>query len=194
MVKNLRRFKSCPLHKYPEEVLKMSIKSYRSPKTEVRKGSRIEGKGLFAKEPIKKGEIIAIKGGHILTSEEYDKLGDLPKQYCLQIADDFFIGPRTEAEIEENAIFINHSCEPNVGFDGQVIYVALRDLSKGEELCHDYAMCFTTRKYDFECKCGSKNCRGRITDNDWKLKELQGRYGNNFAWFILKKIKNGRGP
>ncbi len=167
----------------------MSIKSYRSPKTEVRESNRIKGRGLFAKKAIKKGEIIAIKGGHILNSEEYNELENIPKQYCLQIEDNFFIGPKTEEEIKENAIFINHSCEPNVGFDGQVNYITLRDIMQGEELYHDYAMCFTARNYDFKCTCGTKNCRGTITDNDWKLKELQDKYKNNFAWFILKKIK-----
>lgn len=172
----------------------MFLNSYRSPKTEVRESIKIHGKGLFAKEPIKKGEIIAIKGGHILSLEEYNKLDDLPKQYCLQIDDNFFIGPRTNEEVEENAIFINHSCEPNVGFDGQIIYIALRDIEQGEELCHDYAMCFTARNYDFKCHCGAKNCRGIITDNDWKSKELQEKYGDHFALFILKKIKSKGRP
>ncbi len=166
--------------------------SYRSPKTEVRESSRIDGKGLFAREPIGKGEVVAIKGGHVLTLKEYGSLGSLPKQYCLQIDDAFFIGPRTAEEIEGNAIFINHSCEPNVGFEGQIIYVALRDIRKGEELCHDYAMCFTARDHDFRCKCGAKGCRGTITDDDWMLKPLQEKYGNHFVSFILKKIR-GKG-
>ncbi len=164
-------------------------KSYRSPKTEARESSRIQGKGLFAKEFIAKGEIIAVKGGHIFDSKNYNKLDDASKQYCLQIDDNFFIGPKTKEEIESNAIFINHSCEPNVGFDGQITYVALRDIKTGEELSHDYAMCFTARNYGFKCNCGAKNCRGLITDNDWKSKELQEKYKNRFVWFILKKIK-----
>jgi hypothetical protein len=42
--------------------------SYRSPKTEVKPGS-IHGNGLFAKEAIAKGEIVAVKGGYILTGQ-----------------------------------------------------------------------------------------------------------------------------
>jgi SET domain-containing protein len=166
-----------------------SIKSWRSPKTEIRESSRIQGKGLFAREPIQEGEIVAIKNGHVISLEDYKQLDDIPKQYCLQIDDNFFLGPRIKEEIPENAIFINHSCEPNVGFYGQVIYVALRDIKPGEELTHDYAMCFTERGYDLKCNCGANNCRGAITDNDWKRKDLQERYGNHFAWFILKKIR-----
>jgi hypothetical protein len=166
-----------------------SIKSYRSPKVEVRTASKIEGKGIFAKESIKKGEIIAIKAGHIITSQEFRNLDKLPKQYCLQIEDEFYIGPKNKEEIEDNAIFINHSCEPNVGFSGQLTYVAMRDIDAGEELTHDYAMCFTKRDGGFKCNCRVKNCRKVITDDDWKLKDLQNRYGNYFVTFILRKIK-----
>ncbi len=165
-------------------------KSYRSPKTEVRGSSKIEGKGVFAQELIRKGEIVAIKGGYIFDSKEYEKLDEPARHYCLQIEDNFFLGSRTKEEIEDNALFINHSCDPNVGFDGQITYVALRDIKAGEELCHDYAMCFTGRNLEFECNCGLKNCRGKVTDNDWKLKELQERYGNHFALFILRKINS----
>ena len=165
-------------------------KSYRSPKTEVKGSSKIEGKGVFARELIKKGEIVAIKADHVFNSKEYEKLDETTMHYCLQIEDDFFLGPRNKEEIEDNAIFINHSCDPTVGFDGQITYVALRDIKVGEELCHDYTMCFTGRNIEFECNCGSKNCRGKVTDNDWKLKELQERYSKHFALFILKKINS----
>lgn len=163
------------------------MKSYKSPKTEV-KESPIRGKGLFAREYIKKGEIVAIKSGYIINLEKYTKLDKAPRHYCLQLDDNFFLGPRTEEEIEENAIYINHSCDPNVGFDGQITYVAMRDIKPGEELCHDYAMLFTKRGIDLKCNCGSKNCRNVITDNDWKIKELQDKYRNHFAYYILKKI------
>jgi len=39
--------------------------SYLSPKTEVRE-SKIHGRGLFAKVDIGKGEIVAVKGGHVV--------------------------------------------------------------------------------------------------------------------------------
>ena len=37
-------------------------------------------------------------------------------------------------------LFINHSCEPNVGFAGNTVLVAMRDISPGEELTTDYAL------------------------------------------------------
>jgi uncharacterized protein len=42
--------------------------SWRSPKTEVRQ-SPIQGKGLFAVADIAKGEIVMIKGGHIVSRD-----------------------------------------------------------------------------------------------------------------------------
>jgi len=31
-------------------------------------------------------------------------------------------------------IFSNHSCDPNIGVQGQIVFVALRQISAGEEL------------------------------------------------------------
>lgn len=45
------------------------MKSIISPKVEIRK-SGINKKGMFAKELIKKDEIVYIKGGHIITRNE----------------------------------------------------------------------------------------------------------------------------
>ena len=35
-------------------------------------------------------------------------------------------------------MFLNHSCEPNVGVQGQIVFVAMRDVAAGEELTLDY--------------------------------------------------------
>ena len=164
------------------------IKSYRSPKTEVREEA-IVGKGVFAREGIKKGEILFVKSGHIVHKKDalrYDKeLGE----YSLQIADDFFLCPTTDEEVEDTALFINHSCDPNICPDGQITFVALRDIKAGEELCYDYAMT-TDYDYKLKCVCGSKTCRGTITGKDWQLRDLQEKYGNHFTYHILKKIKS----
>jgi len=149
------------------------------------------GKGLFAKEEIKKGEIVFVKSGHILNWEQTKKFTDELGDYYLQIHDDFYLSPTTKDEVQDTAIFINHSCEPNVGPDGQITFIALRDIKTGEELCYDYAMA-TAHPYELKCNCGNKNCREIITGNDWKRKDLQVKYGNHFVWFILKKIKSIR--
>jgi len=168
-----------------------AVKSYRSPKTEIKETSKISQKGVFAKEKINKDEIVFIKGGHILNLDEaknIDKL--LGEECCLRITEKFFIGPKDKEEWENTKFYINHSCNPNIGPSGEITFVALRDIYPGEELCYDYATT-TPRNYKFKCNCESKNCRGVITSNDWKSKELQERYGDYFILYILKKIKEG---
>lgn len=163
------------------------MKTYKSPKT-IAKKSLKEGNGLFAISKICKDEIVAIRSGHIVNIEEAEILDQKLGDFSLQIADEFFICPKTRNEIDDVALYINHSCEPNIGIDGQINFVAMRDIEQGEELCLDYAMAMTTN-YRMECNCRAKNCRGIITGEDWEIKELQTKYGNYFAWFILKKIK-----
>lgn len=83
--------------------------------------------------------------------------------------------------------FINHSCQANVGMQGNVIIVAMRDIEAGEELCLDYAMIFNN-DMKFECQCGLKNCRKIVTGKDWMRKDLREKYQTYFSSYILKKI------
>src|SRR5437667_163857 len=80
--------------------------SYLSPKTRVGK-SAIEGKGLFARRRIRKGEIVAIKGGHVYDVRTLAKVKRRIAVSYIQIADRFFIGALTAAEVARNKIFIN---------------------------------------------------------------------------------------
>ncbi|MDZ7696372.1 MAG: SET domain-containing protein-lysine N-methyltransferase [Deltaproteobacteria bacterium] len=163
------------------------IRCHRSSKVELRE-SLLGGRGIFALEKIEKDEVVAIKAGHIITSDDIVEITSSVGDYALQIQDGFYLSPRSRDEIDRMTIFINHSCDPNVGFMGQIVYVAMRDIEPGEELCHDYAM-ERTDDYSLACRCGSEHCRGTITGDDWKRAELQARYGDRFSSYILKKIK-----
>jgi SET domain-containing protein len=160
--------------------------SYRSTKTEIRK-SPIHGRGLFAREAIGKGEIVAIKGGTILTRAEWEALEPELGSAEIQISDQFFIAPANNEEREGSMLYTNHSCDPNIGIQGQVVFVAMRDIAPGEELTHDWA---TTDdlNYEINCNCGSPHCRGKITGKDWMKRELQEKYRAYFSWYIQKKI------
>lgn len=35
-------------------------------------------------------------------------------------------------------LYTNHSCDPNIGLQGQIVFVAMRDIAAGEELTHDW--------------------------------------------------------
>ena len=42
--------------------------------------------------------------------------------------------------------------------------------------------------YRLKCLCGSKQCRGCVTDEDWKIPALQRKYKGYFQYYIQKKI------
>jgi hypothetical protein len=162
--------------------------SYLAPQTIV-KESLIHGRGLFAKAPIAKGEIVCIKGGHIFNRETLREVQKALGPAEIQIGEALFIGPLTEAEREGSMIFSNHSCDPNIGVQGQIVFVAMRNIQAGEELTHDWA---TTDNddYEMECHCGAPNCRKVITGQDWRRKDLQEKYAGYMSWYLLEKINS----
>ena len=160
--------------------------TYRSPKTEV-KVSPIEGRGLFAREPIPRGEIVAVKGGYVLPSREWEELTKALGPAEIQITEDLVIAPVAQAERDGAMLYTNHSCDPNIALQGQIVFVAMRDIAPGEELTHDWA---TTDDGDYSmpCRCGTARCRGTITGKDWMRPDLQARYRGWFCWFLQRKI------
>jgi uncharacterized protein len=167
----------------------MAPMSYLSPKTVVR-DSPIHGKGLFAAEAIAEGEVVAVKGGYVFDRRTRDRIQPTLGPAEIQIGDDLFIGPLRPEEREGSMIFSNHSCEPNIGVQGQVVFVALRDVAAGEELTHDWAM--TDDDLDeTPCRCGAPGCRRVVSGQDWRRPELQRRYGAHMSWYLQRKIARG---
>lgn len=160
------------------------IKSILSSKVEIRNNG-LNGKGIFAKEPIKKGEMVFIKGGHLLTKDEIFSTGVINSYF--PISDEYFLGATSKEEEDNIKLFENHSCNPNCGLRGEITFVAMRDINKDEELTTDYAF-IDNEDYQFECTCGSKNCRKVVTGYDWKIKELQDKYYDYFAQYLKEKI------
>lgn len=164
--------------------------TYFSPKVE-KGASLIDGRGLFAKVAIAKGEVVVVKGGYILTRENRDRIGEELGPSEIQITEDLFIGPTTPGEREGGMMHLNHSCEPNVGLQGQIVFVAMRDIAAGEELTIDYAMT-DDEPYEMECQCGREACRKLITGRDWRKPELQRKHDGYFSWFIQRRICHAR--
>jgi uncharacterized protein len=161
--------------------------SYLSLKTEVRE-SKIHGRGLFATADIAKDEIVAVKGGRIVDRKTLrEKVTPLLGPVEIQIDDDLFIAPVTNEERELSMLYLNHSCDANLGIRGEITFVAMRDVRAREELTHDWA---TTDDddYSIECKCDAPNCRKTVTGKDWQRPELQKRYAGYFSAYLLRKI------
>ena len=160
--------------------------SYLSPR--LRSGEHPDkgGCGLFVVEQVRKGDLLLLWGGKVIRKDEIDP--DMPNltQRVLQVDDGLFL--LTPEELEP-ADCLNHSCEPNAGFTGQVGLVAMRDLAPGEEVCVDYAMCDSDPYDEFDCSCGTPSCRHRITGEDWKMPELQARYDGYFSAYLQRRLE-----
>lgn len=165
--------------------------SWFSPKTEKRP-SGIQGRGLFATADIPAGEIVAVKGGAIMSSDALAQIKSEVTPAEIQIEDDLYIAPRGAAEVESNILCLNHSCDPNVGVRGQITFVAMSNVPAGAELTIDYAMIDGDPSERMDCACGAANCRKVITGNDWKLPDLQRRYAGYFSRYIQDRFDLGR--
>ena len=156
-------------------------------KTEVRE-SKIHGRGLFATADIAKNEIVAVKGGHIVEGKTLrEKIAPRLGPVEIQIDDDVFIAPVTDDERELSMLYLNHSCDPNLGVRGQITFVAMRDIRAGEELTHDWAMT-DDDDYSVECHCGAPHCRKNVTGKDWQRPDLHKRYAGYFSAYLARKI------
>jgi hypothetical protein len=171
---------------YPTLNMASEALSYLSPKARVGT-SPIHGRGLFAAAPFDGGEIVCVKGGYIFDRETRRRLEPALGPAEIQIGDGLFIGPRQAHERDGSMIFSNHSCEPNIGVQGQIVFVAMRAIAPGEELTHDWA---TTDDDDssMSCACGAPACRGTITGKDWRRADLQHKYRGWFSWYLQRKI------
>jgi uncharacterized protein len=166
----------------------MTVSSYITPKAEKGRASAIAGRGLFAVAPIAAGEIVAIKGGHIVELDTLNAHRETIGVSYIQIAERFFVAALTPDEYEPVMLFLNHSCEPNVGVQGNIVFVAMRDIAAGEELTQDYAMTDDEDDDTMICACGTPSCRGVVTGKDWQRPELQRRYAGYFSTYLQEKI------
>ncbi|MEW6402925.1 MAG: SET domain-containing protein-lysine N-methyltransferase [Chloroflexota bacterium] len=163
--------------------------SYLSPKCEARATGEKGGCGVFAREPIQKDDIICVWGGRVVTEAELDPNMPNFNQRILQIDEGLYL--ETPEALEPTDCF-NHSCDPNAGFTGQVGLIAMRAIEPGEEIHFDYAMCDGTPYDEFDCVCGAPNCRGKVSGDDWKRKDLWVKYEGYFSPYLTRRIEQLR--
>lgn len=92
--------------------------------------SPIEGRGLFATEHISRGELVARLGGRIVNTAELHHLFEGADQYVdsITVAEDrhLVLPPRRTIG------YGNHSCDPNLWWDGPFNLVARHDIEPGD--------------------------------------------------------------
>lgn len=160
------------------------------PRIEIR-GSPSAGREMFARAPIRAGEVLIVWGGWVCSSADV-AAGRVAPRSTVYIGEDTFLGAPVGAY--DRGDFINHSCDPTVWVADENTLVARRDISLGDELTLDYAL-FEGDEDDvkpWDCRCGSPRCRHRITGKDWRRSELQRRYRNHFSPFINRGIERLR--
>lgn len=127
------------------------------------RNSAIHGRGLYACQPIGSGtRVIAYTGERIPAAEALRREADAtrPVITTVWLDEDWVIDGAVGGS---EAIYINHSCEPNCEFDfegEQAFVVAGRDIDAGEELTLDYA--YDPGGTPEACVCGTDACRGMI--------------------------------
>lgn len=131
------------------------------------KGNSIAGFGIYATQPIAKGEVI-FKGEErpqrIVTKRFVEK-NWLPeekllfKHYAVPLSEEVYVlWDNNPSEWAPQ----NHSCNPNTAYIGLNLE-ALRPISVGEELTMDYANLLNESAETFDCQCGAANCRKIIS-------------------------------
>lgn len=161
--------------------------SYLSSKCRVIEEPYKGGHGIIAAQSISKGEVICIWGGWVVDRGTLASLTTKQQEHSHQVAEGYYL---TSLECDEPSNYFNHSCDPNAGFSGQIVLVAMRDIASGEEVTFDYAMCDGSSYDEFVCLCRSHNCRGKVTGNDWQNRDLWERYDGWFAPYLQGRIRD----
>lgn len=160
--------------------------AYLTDKCEVQNRDVTGGRAVFARDVIEPGELIAIWSGRIVTAEELDELPSEIRRHTVQVEEGLYLASLSAHEPPD---FINHSCEPNAGLDGQITIVAMQRIQPGDEVTIDYAMCDGTAYDEFDCACGAPACRGRASGEDWRNPTLWERYAGHFSPYLQRRIE-----
>lgn len=131
--------------------------------------SGIQGRGLYARTAIKKGEMVIEYVGEVIRKE----LTEYRERYYNSrgIGCYMFTQQDTDYVVDATmkggqARFINHSCEPNceskllaIEEKKKIMILALRDIEQEEEITYDYMFEFDPED-KVACLCGAPSCTG----------------------------------
>jgi SET domain-containing protein len=149
----------------------MSRKQRSTRRVSVRR-SPIEGRGMFALRPIRKGARVVEYIGERISHREADRRHTSEDGWSPHTML-FIVDGKTviDATVRGNsARWINHSCRPNceaVDDAGRIYIEATRDIRPGEELTYDYNLLLDephtpAAKKAHACHCGAPRCRGTL--------------------------------
>ena len=153
------------------------------------KASKIHGLGLFTSANIASGKLILTFGGCLLPLSNRRSTDVIPST-AIPLSENIILAECTNAQ-KDLSDYINHSCNPNIGFRDAISIIAIKNIKKGEELVIDYAFWEVdpSWKLKHDCNCGNKNCRGTISGVDWKQIKSTHIHFNYLSPFLKRRIK-----
>jgi uncharacterized protein len=136
------------------------------------KDSPIQGRGLFSDIDIKRGAVLCEIVGEKIQHEYDPRLAaENPNWIGTGYEEWLMMGPG------DIAIYLNHSCNPNVIINEKLQLIAMRPIKKNEELLLDYSTTELDPYWKMECSCGAKECRKILRSFQYLPEALQKRYG-----------------
>ena len=148
------------------------------------KDSPIQGKGLFSDVYIKNGTVLChISGQKIQHSYDPALSAQNPNWIGTGYEEWLILGPG------DIAIFLNHSCNPNVIINEKLELIAMTSIKVNEELLLDYSTTELDPYWKMECICGAKECRRILRSFQFLPYELQEKYGKFIAPAFTRTVE-----
>lgn len=147
-----------------------------------------KGTGVFAKENIPTGTMIwKLTEAKKLSRDEYMSSSQEAKK------DAYPEGDHYVQAVGEGESW-NHSCDANTWWTADDELSARRDIKKNEEITYDYATTDIDPHivYEWDCKCGSSNCRKKLHWNDILKPEINEAYRGNLPSWVEKFVEENR--
>ena len=140
---------------------------------------------LFAKEKIKKGEIVFKVKGPIIHYPKPPK-SEIGFRW-LGIEKNTWLIPK-----RDNPWYVMcHSCEPNVGLQNRTNVVAMRTIFPHQEITIDDSITEADLNWKVTCSCHSKNCRKEIRSIQYLPQKLYKKYQPFIPKFFQNTYKKG---
>ena len=147
---------------------------------------------MYAMQPIAAGCLIEPyeEQPHVLVSKSHVlKNWNAAQQrlfarYAYPITDEIYVMWSSDPEQWKP---INHSCDPNAWLDGLNL-TARRNIRAGEQITMDYATFCNDSLEQFNCNCGSPDCRGVIRGTDYQ-RPLLARYVPHISDYVKSRTR-----
>lgn len=155
--------------------------------------SPVAGRGLFATADLPAGTVVSRLGGARVDGATLRRLVEQATAAdetvdAVQVDEDQHLvltpGNRNR--------FLNHACDPNVGWVDATTLATRCDVAAGEELLVDYAMSIADESWFLRCHCASYRCRQMVEGDDWRIPQLQQRYAGWWTPYVGRLVDAAR--